>query len=45
MGAAVSSGCLCMLNHDILNLYSRVPVGTSVVVLPDMRSSDAGRGP
>jgi lipoprotein-anchoring transpeptidase ErfK/SrfK len=45
IGEAVSSGCIRMLNPDILDLYSRVPVGTSVVVLPDMRSADAGRTP
>ena len=33
IGEAVSSGCIRMLNQDILDLYSRVPVGTPVVVL------------
>ena len=33
IGKAVSSGCIRMLNQDILDLYSRVPVGTPVVVL------------
>jgi lipoprotein-anchoring transpeptidase ErfK/SrfK len=45
IGEAVSSGCIRMLNPDILDLYSRVPVGTPVVVLPDMRSADTGMEP
>jgi lipoprotein-anchoring transpeptidase ErfK/SrfK len=34
IGKAVSSGCIRLLNQDIIDLYSRVPVGTKVVVLP-----------
>ena len=45
IGAAVSSGCIRMLNQDILDLYSRVPVGTPVVVLSDTRTADAGTEP
>jgi len=30
----VSSGCIRFLNQDIIDLYSRAPVGTRVVVLP-----------
>ncbi|HZH51299.1 MAG TPA: L,D-transpeptidase [Microvirga sp.] len=33
IGQAVSSGCIRMFNHDIIDLYSRVPVGSPVVVL------------
>jgi len=33
IGQAVSSGCIRLINQDIINLYSRVPVGTKVVVL------------
>lgn len=33
IGQAVSSGCVRMLNQDIMDLYERVPVGTRVVVL------------
>ncbi|PWB84175.1 MAG: L,D-transpeptidase [Methylocystaceae bacterium] len=33
IGHAVSSGCIRMLNGDVTDLYSRVRVGTSVVVL------------
>jgi lipoprotein-anchoring transpeptidase ErfK/SrfK len=42
IGEAVSSGCIRMLNQDILDLYSRVPVGTPVVVLQDTPTDDAG---
>ena len=34
IGQAVSSGCIRLLNHDVIDLYRRVPVGTPVVVLP-----------
>ena len=33
IGRAVSSGCIRMLNADVIDLYGRVPVGTKVVVL------------
>jgi lipoprotein-anchoring transpeptidase ErfK/SrfK len=32
IGKAVSSGCIRMLNQDVIDLYSRVPLGTKVVV-------------
>ena len=34
IGRAMSSGCIRMLNSDIIELYERVPAGTRVVVLP-----------
>ncbi len=34
IGKAVSSGCIRMLNADVIDLYDRVPLGTKVVVLP-----------
>jgi lipoprotein-anchoring transpeptidase ErfK/SrfK len=34
IGQTVSSGCIRLLNADIEDLYSRVQVGTRVVVLP-----------
>jgi lipoprotein-anchoring transpeptidase ErfK/SrfK len=34
IGQFVSSGCIRLLNEDIEDLYSRVQVGTRVVVLP-----------
>ena len=33
IGQAVSSGCIRMLNEDVVDLYDRVRVGTRVVVL------------
>jgi lipoprotein-anchoring transpeptidase ErfK/SrfK len=33
IGQAVSSGCIRMLNDDVVDLYERVRVGTTVVVL------------
>jgi lipoprotein-anchoring transpeptidase ErfK/SrfK len=33
IGHAMSSGCVRMLNHDVIDLYERVPVGARVVVL------------
>ncbi|MBL8580159.1 MAG: L,D-transpeptidase [Mesorhizobium sp.] len=33
IGRAVSSGCIRMLNHDVIDLYQRAPVGTRVVVI------------
>jgi lipoprotein-anchoring transpeptidase ErfK/SrfK len=34
IGTMVSSGCVRLLNQDIIDLYRRVPIGTRVVVLP-----------
>lgn len=34
IGRAVSSGCVRLLNADVINLYNRVPIGSRVVVLP-----------
>jgi lipoprotein-anchoring transpeptidase ErfK/SrfK len=33
IGHAMSSGCIRMLNHDVIDLYQRVEPGTQVVVL------------
>ncbi|MDO9439425.1 MAG: L,D-transpeptidase [Beijerinckiaceae bacterium] len=33
IGQSISSGCIRLLNHDIIDLYARVPIGTRVVVL------------
>lgn len=41
IGQRVSSGCIRMLNEDVIDLYSRVSVGAKVVVLPVTRA--AGR--
>ncbi|OYX88178.1 MAG: L,D-transpeptidase, partial [Xanthobacter sp. 35-67-6] len=32
IGYAVSSGCFRLVNSEIIDLYSRVPVGTKVIV-------------
>ncbi len=34
IGERVSSGCIRLTNEDVIDLYSRVNVGTKVVVLP-----------
>ena len=33
IGQAVSSGCIRMLNQDVIDFYTRVPVGAPVIVL------------
>jgi len=33
IGGAVSSGCIRMRNEDVIDLYDRVPVGATVVVM------------
>lgn len=33
IGRNVSSGCIRMMNHDVIDLSGRVPVGTNVIVL------------
>jgi lipoprotein-anchoring transpeptidase ErfK/SrfK len=33
IGKAVSSGCIRMMNQDVIDLYARVPIGAKVVVL------------
>ena len=32
IGTKVSSGCFRLVNHDVTDLYDRVPVGTKVVI-------------
>jgi lipoprotein-anchoring transpeptidase ErfK/SrfK len=34
IGTHVSSGCIRLTNPDVTDLYSRVSVGTKVIVLP-----------
>ncbi len=43
IGSSVSSGCIRMINQDVMDLYSRVPVGTKVVVLGNAQPSVAER--
>lgn len=33
IGKAVSSGCVRMMNHDVIDLYKRVPNGSKLIVL------------
>ncbi len=41
IGKRVSSGCIRMTNDDVTDLYSRVDVGTKVVVLPSRNTTQA----
>jgi lipoprotein-anchoring transpeptidase ErfK/SrfK len=34
IGKNVSSGCIRMINQDVIDLYQRTPVGAKVIVLP-----------
>jgi lipoprotein-anchoring transpeptidase ErfK/SrfK len=36
IGHDVSSGCIRLLNDDVIDLYSRVNVGTKIMVLPNL---------
>jgi lipoprotein-anchoring transpeptidase ErfK/SrfK len=45
IGHYVSSGCVGMLNEDVEDLYSRVQVGTRVVVLPGKAPETIANGP
>jgi lipoprotein-anchoring transpeptidase ErfK/SrfK len=38
IGHKVSSGCIRMLNTDVIDLYSRVIVGTKILVLPNQNN-------
>ncbi|HYW62287.1 MAG TPA: L,D-transpeptidase [Bradyrhizobium sp.] len=42
IGTRVSSGCIRLTNEDVADLYSRVNVGTKVLVLPMDRRADLG---
>ena len=45
IGQKVSSGCIRLFNHDIIDLYNRAPVGTQVVVLQEGESMRAEARP
>jgi lipoprotein-anchoring transpeptidase ErfK/SrfK len=45
IGKYVSSGCIRLTNEDIADLYSRVQVGTRVVVLAGSAPTTAQNGP
>jgi lipoprotein-anchoring transpeptidase ErfK/SrfK len=40
IGTKVSSGCIRLLNQDVIDLYRRVPLGAKVIVLPATGSPD-----
>ena len=44
IGTRVSSGCIRLTNEDVADLYSRVNVGTRVIVLPIDRRADNAYG-
>jgi lipoprotein-anchoring transpeptidase ErfK/SrfK len=44
IGTHVSSGCIRLTNEDVADLYSRVNVGTKVIVLPMDRRADNENG-
>jgi lipoprotein-anchoring transpeptidase ErfK/SrfK len=44
IGTHVSSGCIRLTNEDVADLYSRVNVGTKVIVLPMERRADNADG-
>src|ERR1700687_3772853 len=44
IGTRVSSGCIRLTNDDVSDLYSRVDVGTKVLVLPMDRRADNADG-
>jgi lipoprotein-anchoring transpeptidase ErfK/SrfK len=41
IGRSVSSGCIRMLNQDVIDLYNRTPVGAKVVVLASGQAASA----
>ncbi len=38
IGQHMSSGCIRMLNEDVIDLYNRVQIGAKVIVLPDRQA-------
>jgi lipoprotein-anchoring transpeptidase ErfK/SrfK len=46
IGGRVSSGCIRMVNEDVIDLYGRATIGTKVIVLPAERRAEtpSGRG-
>ena len=42
IGTSVSSGCIRMINQDVMDLYLRTPIGTQVVVLGDAVVASVG---
>lgn len=44
IGKAVSSGCIRLLNQDVVNLYDQVRDGSTIVVIPDPTKGDLAIG-
>jgi len=44
IGGRVSSGCIRLVNEDVIDLYTRVNVGTKVIVLPVEHHADSPLG-
>ena len=44
IGQAISSGCIRMRNEDVIDLFDRVKLGSTVVVLPPGQNARAGTG-
>jgi len=44
IGGRVSSGCIRLVNEDVIDLYTRVNVGTKVIVLPVEHYADSPLG-
>jgi lipoprotein-anchoring transpeptidase ErfK/SrfK len=42
IGSRATSGCIRMVNDDVIDLYNRVKVGTKVVVLPPEQRASPG---
>jgi lipoprotein-anchoring transpeptidase ErfK/SrfK len=40
IGTHVSSGCIRLTNEDVSDLYTRVNIGTKVIVLPMYRHAE-----
>lgn len=36
IGQSVSAGCIRMINDEVVDLYAATPIGTKVVVLPNV---------
>jgi lipoprotein-anchoring transpeptidase ErfK/SrfK len=45
IGHGISSGCIRLTNEDVIDLYSRVKIGTRVVVLGPVVSHMNARAP
>jgi lipoprotein-anchoring transpeptidase ErfK/SrfK len=45
IGTFVSSGCIRLTNEDVKDLYSRVSIGTTVIVLPAANTAASQLGP